>query len=176
MSNPSYESLLVQAKVTFMPELDPGFYLQKLNDDICGFLAPWSQTTAAAESINPFASLLSQALIMGFINGRDYIQSLESLDVYQFWTQNGETKSAMQKGEYDYFDVHQAWHILTTVTEHQLFDADSPASTQAIPLGKVIAASNVEGLPGIGEMGIVPHKIGKVELGQIEYLSIESNN
>jgi hypothetical protein len=125
--NPPYDSILVRASVHFAAGLDPGYYLKQLNSDLCQFLAPW-QTQMG--KINPYDTLVSPALIRGFINGLAYIAGVVEIQVFQYFETEGQRQYLEMGGDHDYLEPHLPWSILTSAPQHLLGDAQG-----APPLG-----------------------------------------
>lgn len=166
--NPVFEQLCIQASLRFLEGLDPGHYLVVLNNDLCEFIAPWTKPDSDA---NPFGTLLSRALIQGFIHGLPYVMGLENLEVYQSWTQGGKSFIQSAKGDYDYFEPHSPWGIITTVQQHILLDADSPANGSSLGLPILFGDDNY-GF-GIGDLAIGRDPFQKIPDGESEYLIID---
>ena len=79
VSNPVYETLLVDCKVAFMPGKDPGFYRNQLEKDICRFLSPWA--FEEGKDIT-FGGKIYRSEILAFIEGRDYVDYVINFQLY----------------------------------------------------------------------------------------------
>ncbi|MGB8192283.1 MAG: baseplate J/gp47 family protein, partial [Chitinophagaceae bacterium] len=79
VSNPSYETLLVDCKVMFHPEFDPGYYSIILEEEIKKFLSPWAYEEG--QDI-VFGGKVYASEILAFIEGRDYIDFVTDFELY----------------------------------------------------------------------------------------------
>ena len=79
VSNPTYETLLVDCKVSFHPQFDPGFYSVILEEDIKRFLSPWAYEEG--QDI-VFGGKIHASEILGFIEGRDYVDFVIDFELY----------------------------------------------------------------------------------------------
>jgi len=79
VTNPSYETLLVDCKVSFNPGFDPGFYTLVLEEDIKKFLSPW----AFEEGRDiVFGGKVHASEILAFIEGREYVDFVTDFELY----------------------------------------------------------------------------------------------
>lgn len=122
VTNPTYEPLTVVASLSFEAGLDPGVCLQQLQDELCAFIAPWAQDP---DAYNPYDTLVSKALIRGFINGRSYVKRLVTLQVRQQAVVHGKTVQVLPKDDYAYFEPVNFHAIITSADQHLLGDADA---------------------------------------------------
>lgn len=79
VSNPVYETLLVDCKVAFMPGKDPGFYRNQLEEDIRHFLSPWAYDEGKDIT---FGGKVYKSEILAFIEGRDYVDYVINFQLY----------------------------------------------------------------------------------------------
>ena len=79
VSNPVYETLLVDCKVAFRTGKDPGFYRNKLEEDIRRFLSPWAYEEG--QDIT-FGGKIYRSEILAFIEGRDYVDYVINFQLY----------------------------------------------------------------------------------------------
>ncbi len=79
VSNPSYETLLVDCKVNFQPGFDPGFYSIVLNEEIKRFLSPWAYEDG--QDI-VFGGKVYASEILAFIEGREYVDHVTDFGLY----------------------------------------------------------------------------------------------
>jgi hypothetical protein len=172
VSNPPYEFIWVKASVRFPQGLDPGYYLQQLNADLCNHIAPWVQTP---DTFNPYDTLLSPALLRGFINGLHYIDSLVEFTVYQYRIIDGGQVFSPAMGDYDYFQPSTPWGILTSDRQHILNDADSTVSDTRMTLGFVVPPAMEVQQPGIGTLSVAAEGQSTTEPNEQEYLVIDLN-
>jgi hypothetical protein len=122
LSNPVYETLQVVATLDFEPGLDPGTCIQQLQADLCNYISPWVLDPAGH---NPYDTLLSTALIRGFINGLSYVQRLVTLQVRHQASVAGQTVIRTPKDDYAYFEPVCFHAILTSASQHLLGDAEA---------------------------------------------------
>jgi hypothetical protein len=79
VSNPVYETLLVDCKVSFMIGKDPEFYRNQLEEDIRRFLSPWAYDEG--QDIT-FGGKVFRSEILSFIEGRDYVDYVVNFQLY----------------------------------------------------------------------------------------------
>lgn len=79
VSNPVYETLLVDCKVAFRIGKDPGFYSNQLEEDIRHFLSPWAYEEG--QDIT-FGGKVYRSEILAFIEGRDYVDYVINFQLY----------------------------------------------------------------------------------------------
>lgn len=79
VSNPSYETLLVDCKVSFHPEFDPGYYSTVLNEEIKKFLSPWAYEEGRDIV---FGGKVHASEILAFIEGRVYVDHVTDFELY----------------------------------------------------------------------------------------------
>lgn len=79
VSNPVYETLLVDCKVAFMPGKDPGFYRNQLEEEIRRFLSPWAYVEGKDIT---FGGKIYQSEILSFIESRDYVDYVINFQLY----------------------------------------------------------------------------------------------
>ncbi len=82
VSNPVYEEILLDFKVSFMPGKDPGYYAGVLNEDIQHFLSPWA--FEEGEDI-PFGGKVYKSDLLEFTESRDYVDFVTDFDMYQLY-------------------------------------------------------------------------------------------
>jgi hypothetical protein len=79
VSNPSYETLLVDCKVSFHPAFDPGYYTTVLNEEIKKFLSPWAYEEGRDIV---FGGKVHASEILAFIEGRVYVDHVTDFELY----------------------------------------------------------------------------------------------
>jgi hypothetical protein len=79
VTNPSYETLLVDCKVSIRPGFDPGFYSALLEEDIKKFLSPWAYPEG--QDI-VFGGKIHASEILAFIEGREYVDFVVDFELY----------------------------------------------------------------------------------------------
>ncbi|WP_158860108.1 baseplate J/gp47 family protein [Lunatibacter salilacus] len=79
VSNPVYETILVDCKISFLTGYDPGFYTYQLNEDLKKFLSPWSYDEG--EDI-VFGGKIHSSEIQAFIEGRQYVDYIIDFAIY----------------------------------------------------------------------------------------------
>lgn len=79
VTNPVYETLLVDCKVSFHPGFDPGYYAVVLDDEIKKFLSPWAYREG--QDIM-FGGKLHASEILAFIEGREYVDFVVDFELY----------------------------------------------------------------------------------------------
>ena len=79
VSNPVYETLLVDCKIAFVDGFDPGFYALQLEEEIKRFLSPWAYEEG--EDI-AFGGKIYSSEIMAFIEGREYVDYITDFALY----------------------------------------------------------------------------------------------
>jgi hypothetical protein len=77
--HPAFERMRVEARVTFQPGRDPGYYARVLNDDLRRFLSPWAYQEG--EDIL-FGARVYRSEILAFVEGREYVDHLTDLQLY----------------------------------------------------------------------------------------------
>lgn len=79
VSNPSYETLLVDCKVSFNAGYDPGFYTVVLEEEIKKFLSPWAYEEGRDIV---FGGKVHASEILAFIEGREYVDFITDFELY----------------------------------------------------------------------------------------------
>lgn len=79
VSNPGYETLLVDCKVSFHPAFDPGYYTAVLNEEIKKFLSPWAYEEGRDIV---FGGKVHASEILAFIEGREYVDHVTDFELY----------------------------------------------------------------------------------------------
>lgn len=79
VTNPTYETMLVDCKVAFVEGFDPGFYALQLEEEIKRFLSPWAYEEG--EDI-VFGGKIYASEIMAFIEGRTYVDYVTDFSLY----------------------------------------------------------------------------------------------
>lgn len=92
VSNPFYETLLVDCKISFKVGYDPGFFSSLLDEEIKKFLSPWAYEEGRDIV---FGGRIHASEILAFIEGRDYVDYVADFDLYHrhgghFWEGIGE--------------------------------------------------------------------------------------
>ena len=79
VTNPTFETLLVDTKVSFLPGFDPGFYAQQLEEEIKRFLSPWAYDEG--QDIQ-FGGKIYRSEILAFVEGREYVDFVVDFNLY----------------------------------------------------------------------------------------------
>ncbi len=79
VTNPMFETLLVDTRISFHKEFDPGFYAQQLEEEIKRFLSPWAYTEG--QDIQ-FGGKVYRSEILAFIEGRPYVDFVIDFQLY----------------------------------------------------------------------------------------------
>lgn len=79
ITNPVYETLLVDCKVSIQQGFDPGYYTPQLEEDIKKFLSPWAYSEG--QDIT-FGGKIHASEILGFIEGREYVDFVTDFELY----------------------------------------------------------------------------------------------
>jgi hypothetical protein len=79
VSNPVYETLVVDCKVSFHAEFDAGYYTVILEEDIKKFLSPWAYLEG--QDI-VFGGKVHASEILAFIEGREYVDFITDFELY----------------------------------------------------------------------------------------------
>ena len=83
VTNPTYETLLFDCKVSFHPGFDAGYYSDVLNEDIKKFLSPWAYVEG--QDI-VFGGKVHASEILAFIEGRVYVDFVVDFELYHRYT------------------------------------------------------------------------------------------
>lgn len=79
VTNPVYETLLVDAKVLFKTGFDPGYHAIVLEEELKRFLSPWAYEEGQDIA---FDGRISASEILAFIEGRDYVEHVTDFELY----------------------------------------------------------------------------------------------
>lgn len=79
VTNPSYETLLVDCKIRFHAEYDPGYHSVLLNKEIKKFLSPWAYSQGKDIVIG---GKIHASEILAFIEGREYVDYVVDFELY----------------------------------------------------------------------------------------------
>lgn len=85
VTNPAYETLLVDCKVNFHPQFDPGYYAAVLNEDLKKFLSPWA--FEEGQDI-VFGGKVYASEILAFIEGKEYVDFVTDFELYHRYNGN----------------------------------------------------------------------------------------
>ena len=85
-ANPEYETLLVDCKVAFLPNFDPGYYSVQLQEDIRRFLSPWAYEEGR-DII--FGGKVYKSEILAFVEGRPYVDYIVDFQLYHRYEGEG---------------------------------------------------------------------------------------
>jgi hypothetical protein len=100
--NPIYVRIQVTAKVSFRDEAGAGSSIERLNDDLIGYLSPWSEDPARTARGADYAS---EADISEFVQTRPYVASMTSIAF-----------------AYAPAPATLAWYFLTSAAAHRIID------------------------------------------------------
>lgn len=78
-SNPEYETLLVDCKVSFMEGFDPGYYSAQLETEIKQFLSAWAYDEGKDIT---FGGKIYRNELLAFVEGRHYVDYVVDFKVY----------------------------------------------------------------------------------------------
>ena len=82
VSNPTYEQILLDFKVSFRAGKDAGYFAKVLNDEIVRFLSPW----AFEEGRDiPFGGKVYKSDLLAFVEGRDYVDFVTEFTMYHLY-------------------------------------------------------------------------------------------
>ena len=79
VSNPFYETLLVDCKISFVRGYDPGYYSLQLENDITRFLSPWAYDEG--QDIT-FGGKIYASEILSFIESKPYVDYVVDFELY----------------------------------------------------------------------------------------------
>lgn len=79
VSNPFYETLLVDCKISFHTGYDPGYFSSLLDEELKKFLSPWAYDEG--QDI-VFGGKIHASDILGFIEEREYVDYVVDFDLY----------------------------------------------------------------------------------------------
>lgn len=79
VTNPEYETLLVDSKVKFKEGFDPGYHSILLEDELKRFLSPWAYEEGQDIA---FDGKIPASEILAFIEGRDYVEHVTDFELY----------------------------------------------------------------------------------------------
>jgi hypothetical protein len=83
VTNPSYETLLVDSKVGFRKGFDPGYHAALLSNELQRFLSPWA-FDEGKDIV--FGGNLHSSEILAFIEGREYVDYVADFALYHRYT------------------------------------------------------------------------------------------
>jgi hypothetical protein len=78
--NPRYEDVNVRFNVKFKIGKDDNFYKKQLEEDLKGFLSPW---TMAEPSEIQFGGQIYASSVLGFVEGREYVDFVTDFNLFQ---------------------------------------------------------------------------------------------
>ncbi|HEY0406176.1 MAG TPA: hypothetical protein VGC89_10635 [Pyrinomonadaceae bacterium] len=110
VSNPNYVRIKVTTRIQFRDDDDPGSSMERLNQDLIGYLSPWFYDAARAAKAGRY---VSEDDISEFVQTRPYVAAMISIS-YQ----------------YDPLPLSLDWYFLTSARQHQIFDAATDDATQ----------------------------------------------
>lgn len=79
VTNPTYETILVDCKVSFHEGFDPGYFSTVLEEEIKRFLSPWAYSEG--QDI-VFGGKIHASEILAFIEGREYVDFILDFELY----------------------------------------------------------------------------------------------
>ena len=79
ITNPAYETLLIDCKVAFRSGFDPGYYSAVLNDELKRFLSPWAYEEGK-DII--FGGKIYRTELLAFVEGREYVEYVVDFQLY----------------------------------------------------------------------------------------------
>lgn len=107
VEQPLYESILVDAKIGFLPGFDPGFYSNQLNAELKQFLSPWAFEEGMDIEIG---GAIYKSSILHFMETRPYVDFVVDFKLYH--KQGGSFESGISEMEIDLdFEVAPALDI-----------------------------------------------------------------
>jgi hypothetical protein len=109
--NPQLEEVLITCKMKFHGNVDKGFYLQRLNQDLKNFLTPWASGNVDAVT---FSGKIYFSSIINFIDRLPYVDYLADLVMEQY--------ALNEKGEKEFVRNEEQ---LTALIETELKTAHS---------------------------------------------------
>ncbi|MBL0341295.1 MAG: hypothetical protein IPP71_10375 [Bacteroidetes bacterium] len=113
-ANPKYEQVLVYFKVKFYKDIDKGFFLKKLNDEIVQFLTPWAFDQSAEVK---FGEKIYASAIINFIEERTYVDFITDFQMYVCYEECCPEKEDSKIRVKDDKSVVENGHVHNDITE-----------------------------------------------------------
>ena len=82
VTNPVYEQILLDFKVSFRTGKDAGYYTGILNEEIKRFLSPWAYEEGRDI---PFGGKVYKSDLLAFVEGRDYVDFVTEFTMYHLY-------------------------------------------------------------------------------------------
>lgn len=111
VSNPDYETALLDFKVRFLSAGDFGVYRDQLNSAIKSFLTPWAFTNT--DGIH-FGGSINKSVLLNFIEEQPYVDFVTDLKMYHV-DENGN-----QSADMDTINIINPKAILVSAVQHQI--------------------------------------------------------
>jgi len=141
IENPIYEKIKLIGKVKFggKQNIDSGYYIQKLNEDIRRYLCPWLYESRSSFNIG---SHIYIADLLNYIKKRPYIEYLTGFSVLHFFNwhneRTGETLSGMNdlgRNNMNYIKGSVPEAVLIPSNEHMFTIMDEAEFADPIEIG-----------------------------------------
>jgi len=87
VSNPRFEEVRLEFKVTFHDNIDETFYSQLLNNEIEKFLCPWAFDGKVEIA---FGSKIIKSALLNFVEEREYVDYVSCFEMHHLLRENGE--------------------------------------------------------------------------------------
>jgi len=111
ISNPDYETALLDFKVRFLSAGDFGVYRDQLNHAIKNFLTPWAFTNTAGIY---FGGSINKSVLLNFIEEQPYVNFVTDLKMYHV-DENGN-----RSADLDTITIINPKAILVSASQHQI--------------------------------------------------------
>lgn len=125
--NPQLEHVLITCRVKFKANINKGFYLQQLNQDLILFLTPWASGDLDTLS---FTAKIYASSIINFVDRLPYVDYVLDLKMEQYIAmENGDlifVKNSDQLTSLVETDLKTGHSILVSAPKHNIELADSP--------------------------------------------------
>lgn len=117
VTNPLYEKIQIRCEIGLYSGKDPGFYIQKLEEEIKQFLSPWAFDF---EEEIVFGGELHESLVINFIEQRDYVDFVINFEMDQILS-DGTTSSDVKEAI-----ATTSRSILVSSLEHSITSVKAP--------------------------------------------------
>lgn len=117
VTNPLYEKIMIRCEIGLYEGKDPGFYIQKLEEEIKQFLSPWAFDF---EEEIVFGGELHESLVINFIEQRDYVDFVINFEMDQILS-DGTTTTDVKEAI-----ATTSRSILVSSLEHSITSVKAP--------------------------------------------------
>lgn len=121
--NPHYEVIKVVARIRFSRGFGNGYYVQKINEAVTGYLSPW---THGEKNNVLFGAGLDISALASFLANIDFVDHVESLAVIKISNENKvyDMDIMKQGGETLIVKPLHPWSLLTSAESHRISIAE----------------------------------------------------